>query len=67
MGTSLTGICESLIEHPTNEDVILLFIVEPFQANTSTQSPMSSMARGGTCGGLVAGSVGASVVDSSLS
>ena len=28
---------------------------------------MSSMAPGGTCGGLVAGSVGASVVDSSLS
>ena len=46
---------------------ITFSIVEPFQTNTSRQSPMSSMARGGTCGGLVAGSVGASVVGSPLS
>ena len=35
--------------------------------NTLGGCPMSSMARGGICGALVAGSVGASVVGSPLS
>ena len=35
--------------------------------NTLGDCPMSSMARGGTCGGLVADSAGASVVGSPLS